>query len=310
MTYLLRLALLALGVFFLIYVALSIAVAAAWPPLKKRGEAWEASALYILRIVPLIVAVAVVGLLVVPSFLCLEPLGTGEAIGSLGLTLAFGGITVIGGGGISALLASWSTARFVAACPRSRKVEVVGSNTPAIAVAAPTPMLVVAGVCKPKLLISEEASRLLEPSEMQAAIRHELAHVTRHDNQKKLVLRLIQFPFMRGLEQTWMQAAELAADDVAATNEFAAVDLASALLKVASQSSGQLPDLAMSLVPDAEHTLRLRIERLLAWKPRSKRRPSRAIFWTPLALSCLVLLALGYGPLLRHVHELTELLVR
>jgi len=310
MTYLPRLTLLALGVFFLIYAALSIAVAAAWPFLKKQGEAWDASTLFILRTVPLIVALAVVGLLVVPSYLYLEPFGTSEALGSLGLMLAFGGITVIGAGAIFALLASWSAARFVAACPRTREAEVAGSNTLAIAVAAPTPMLVVAGVCQPKLLISEEANRLLEPGEMQAAIRHELAHVTRHDNLKKLVLRLIQFPFLRGLDRTWMQAAELAADDVAVTNEFAAVDLASALLKVASQSSGQLPELVMSLVPDAEHALRVRIDRLLAWKPYSKRQRSRAVFWKPFAISCLVLLAATYGPLLRHVHQLTELLVR
>lgn len=310
MTYLLRLTLLALGFFFLIYVALSMGVAAAWPLLKKRAEDWEASALYSLRIVPLIVAIVVVGLLVVPSFLYLEPLETREALGFLGLTLAFGGIAVIGGGGNSALWAFWSSARFVAACPRTRTVKIVGSNTTTIAIAAPTPMLVVAGVCQPKLLISEEASRLLEPSEMEAAIRHELAHVTRHDNLKKLVLRFVRFPFLRGLERTWMQAAELAADDVAATNEFAAVDLASALLKVASQPSGQLPDLAVSLVPDAEHTLRVRIERLLAWMPRSKRHPLRAVFWTALALSSLVLLAPSYGPLLGQVHELTELLVR
>jgi Zn-dependent protease with chaperone function len=310
MTYLFHLVVLAFGAFFLVYVALSIALAAAWPLLKKRGEGWEASVLFTLRIVPLLVAVAVVGLLIVPSFLYLEPFGTGEALQSLGLTLAFGGITVISAGAILALLASRRATRFVAAYPRIRTVEVAGSNTTALAVAAPTPMLMVAGVCQPKLLISEEASRLLEPDEMQAAIRHELAHITCHDNLKKLVLRLIQFPFLHGLEQTWKRAAELAADDAAATNELAAVYLASALLKVASRASSRLPELTMSLLPDEAHTLRLRIDRLLAWKPRSEGRSSRSVLWTSFALLGLLLLTLGYGPLLGQVHELTELLFR
>ena len=310
MTYLFHLVVLAFGAFFLVYVALSIALAAAWPLLKKRGEGWEASVLFTLRIVPLLVAVAVVGLLIVPSFLYLEPFGTGEALQSLGLTLAFGGITVISAGAILALLASRRATRFVAAYPRIRTVEVAGSNTTALAVAAATPMLMVAGVCQPKLLISEEASRLLEPDEMQAAIRHELAHITCHDNLKKLVLRLIQFPFLHGLEQTWKRAAELAADDAAATNELAAVYLASALLKVASRASSRLPELTMSLLPDEAHTLRLRIDRLLAWKPRSEGRSSRSVLWTSFALLGLLLLTLGYGPLLGQVHELTELLFR
>jgi|SRR5580765_1877089 len=66
-----------------------------------------------------------------------------------------------------------------------------------------------------QLLISEHAIQLLDESEMQAAIRHEVAYASFHDNFKKLVLRISQFPFLPGLEWPWMHAAEVAADDAA-----------------------------------------------------------------------------------------------
>jgi beta-lactamase regulating signal transducer with metallopeptidase domain len=173
-------------------------------------------------------------------------------------------------------------------------------------------MLLVAGICRPKLLISEQAVRLLDEGETQVAIRHELAHVSFHDNFKKLTLRAAKFPFLSGLEQSWMHAAEVAADDAAVTDESSALDLASALLKIAAQTSvGQMPDLATSLVPDRgrDEALRARIERLMAWQSRpasSRRRQPSALFIS----SGLVLLAVCYGPLLRHVHELSELFIR
>ena len=80
MSYALRLTLLASAVFFLNYVSLSLCVAAAWRLVRKRA-AWNAGMLYVLRIAPVGVAIGVVGVLVIPSFLYLEPFGTGESFG-------------------------------------------------------------------------------------------------------------------------------------------------------------------------------------------------------------------------------------
>ncbi len=310
MTYFLRGALLWVAAFFLIYVTLSIGVAGAWRFLSRRTTAWNASFLYGLRALPLAAAVALVVFLVVPSFLFLEPYQTGERIGVLGLGLACGGIVVLGFGSLSALWALRKTDQFLASYPEKRLRQLHKSQLVEIATA--TPMLLVAGICRPKLLISEQAVQLLDEGETQVAIRHELAHVSFHDNFKKLTLRAAKFPFLSGLEQRWMHAAEVAADDAAVTDESGALDLASALLKIAAQTSaGQIPELATSLVPDRDRdeALRARIERLMAWQPRpasSRRRQPSALF----ILSGLILLAVCYGPLLRHVHELSELFIR
>jgi hypothetical protein len=106
-----------------------------------------------------------------------------------------------------------------------------------------------------------------------------------------------------------MHAAEFAADDAAATDESSAMDLASALLKVATQASArQMPELAASLLPDTDHTLRARIERLMAWQPRPA--CARSHRSTLFIVATFGIFAVSLGPLLRHVHELSEFLIR
>ena len=310
MTYLLRGALLWLGAFFLIYVTVSIAVAGAWQFLRNRAATWEASSLYRLRALPLTAAAVFVIFLVIPSFLQLEQYQAEETVGRLGLGLAFGGIVVVAFGAISALLALWKARRFLATCPETRTWQLDNSGASVVEIATAKPMLLVAGIYRPKLLISEQAVRLLLPCEMQAAIRHELAHASSHDNFKKLAFQVSRFPFLSGLERSWIEAAELAADDAAVTDEFSAVDLASALLKVATGTSAkEMPELATSLLPHTEQALRTRIERLIAWQHRPASAPRRQLL-ALFILTGLGTLAVSYLPLLRQVHELSELLIR
>ena len=309
MTYLLRGALLWFGAFFLIYVTLSIGVAGTWQFWRKRSATWDASFLYALRVLPLTVAAVLVVFLVIPSFLRLEQYQTGETVGLPGLGLAFGGMIVVGFGAISALLALWKTSRFLATCPETRSWRLDNSGALLVEIASAKPMLLVTGISRTRLLISEEAVKLLDEGEMRAAIRHEQAHARFHDNLKKLVLRAVKFPFLSGLEQRWMHAAEFAADDAAATDESSAMDLASALLKVATQASArQMPELATSLLPGTDHTLRARIERLMAWQPRPAR--ARSHRSTLFIVATFGIFAVSLGPLLRHVHELSEFLIR
>ena len=310
MTYLLRGALLWFGAFFLIYVTLSIGVAGAWQFLRNRAATWDASSLYGLRSLPLTAAAVLVIFLVIPSFLRLEQYRAEETVGRLGLGLAFGGIVVVGFGAISALLALWKARRFLASCPETRTWQLDNSGASVVEIASANPMLLVAGIYRPKVLISEQAVRLLQPCEMQAAIRHELAHLSSRDNFKKLAFQVSRFPFLSGLERSWMQAAELAADDAAVTDESSAVDLASALLKVATRTSArEMPELATSLLPHTEQALRTRIERLISWQHRPASAPRRQL-WALFILTGSGMLAVSYGPLLRQVHELSELLIR
>jgi len=311
MSYLLRGALLSSAAFFLAYVLLSLGVAGAWRLLGRRAAAWSASLLYGLRALPPAGALLFVAAFVVPAFVGLEPQSTDERFGIPGIALASAGLLIVALGAVSALLASWQTARFVASCPKSGARRRVGdAGAGAVEVVSAKPLFVVAGIHRPKLLISEQAVRLLDENEMRVAVRHELAHARFRDNLKKLGLRAARFPFLSGLERSWMQAAELEADDAAVTDPSGALDLASALLKIAGASSpAPLPHLAMSLVPGTQSALQARVQRLLAWEPR-RSSPSSArqrVFFLVFALAAL---AAGYAPLLRHVHELCELLVR
>ena len=173
------------------------------------------------------------------------------------------------------------------------------------------PALIVAGVHRPALLVSERALEVLEKAEMRAAIEHELAHVRSYDNLKKLLLHICAVPFLYAVDRAWLQAAEIAADDRAAGNEKSAVDLASALLKIARLGfRAKMPDLAMSFVPTG-HSLERRVARLLAWQPptpMSAQKPSA----TPAlySLGGLALMAASYSWSLAQVHKLTELLIR
>jgi Zn-dependent protease with chaperone function len=308
MSYFLLGALLSSGAFFLIYLTLSLGVVVAWRFIRNRGTGLGASFLYGLRLLPLTMAVAFIVFLVMPSFLYLEPYQTAETVSMHGLALACGGVAVVGFGLTSALSSYRKAARFVASCQGIRPVDLARSSNATVAVAGANPMVLVTGVYRPRLLISEQAVHLLDAGEMQAAIQHELAHVNFRDNLKKLVLRLCRFPFLAGLERRWMQAAELAADDAAATDESAAVDLASALVKLACHSSpAQLPELAMSLISDVDTALRLRVERLLGWQPR--RKDKSQVFVTSVCITGL-LMVISYIPLLHHIHDLTEMFVR
>jgi len=148
---------------------------------------------------------------------------------------------------------------------------------------------------------------------MAVAIRHEMAHVRGRDNLKKMVLRFYAFPFFSSLEREWLMAVEMAADDAAVTDERTALDLASALIKIARASAGTMaPELAMSLVPEKGARLSVRIQRLLSWqRPVSARRPYlnlRKI--VALGGLAAVLIALNYSWVLAQMHEFTELLVR
>jgi len=309
MTYFLRGTLVSLAMFFLVYVVLSIVVALGWRAVRNRHRIMGADLLFGMRMFPFASALAAVALLIVPSFLYLEPLRNDEAVGISATVLACGGIVVLVYGSLSALWAWWNTFRFASSCENGRQCR-LESGILAVEISAPGPVFLVAGIWSPTFFISRQARELLDVREMQVAIRHERAHVKFRDNLKKLLLRLCRFPFLSELERSWVQAAELAADDAAAQDESSALDLASALLKIASGPlPGQMPPVAMNLVRLSDSALRARVERLLAWQPRTDG-GARRFHPGPMTVLLLALLIATYLPLLGQIHELTEMLVR
>jgi hypothetical protein len=307
MMYLLRWAVSSFGVFFLLYAGLSLAVTLSWLTLRNR---LSATALFTLRVLPLFCAFAIVLLVAVPSFFYLEPRSAKESLGAAGILTALGGGAVILTGMISVVLAWRRASRFLTSCAAHSQKLATDVGVPAFEVSGLAPALLVGGICRPRLLVSGRAAELLSQREMDVAIRHELAHIRRRDNLKKLVLHFCVFPFLAGLDREWLMAAEIAADDAAVNDEQAALELASALLKIARDSSSiPMPALAMSLVPERGAAVSARVERLLSWKrPASQRSSWRTL--AVLATGIAVVTVTYYPWVLAQMHEFTELLVR
>jgi Zn-dependent protease with chaperone function len=312
MMFLIRGLVVSLGIFFLIYATASVLLAALWRMgLNKKLNNCGPNLLFALRMLPLVIACTFVCFFTIPSFLFLEPKSANEATGWFASALACGGEVVLIIGSCNAFLAWWKASRFVSAVTATSEPLDASADVPVFKTSGRSPALIVAGVHRPALLVSERALEVLEEPEMRAAIDHELAHVRSRDNLKKLLLHTCAFPFLYSVDRAWLQAAEIAADDRAALNEKSAVDLASALLKIARLGfRTKMPDLAMSLVPSG-NSLETRVARLLAWQPRAQLSAQRssvpAAFYS---FAALALVLASYSWSLAQMHELTELLIR
>jgi len=175
-----------------------------------------------------------------------------------------------------------------------------------------SPALAVAGIRCPKVLLSEAAAALLSPLELAAALRHEVCHVHRRDNLKKLLFRVCVFPGMRSLELAWAEAAEMAADDAAVSNSREALDLASALIKVSRFAPVQTPALIMGLMQGGNSGLNARISRLVMWEeaPKSQRRDFLPWYLAPTLATAILGMVMTYSGALTRMHEMTEWLIR
>jgi Zn-dependent protease with chaperone function len=194
---------------------------------------------------------------------------------------------------------------------RSTEAMSIGDEavTPALSASKGAPALLLVGIRRPKVMVSDMAAVVLSGDELQAAVRHEFGHMRSWDNLKKVLIGATPFPGMRGLESAWREAAELAADDAAVANRQDALNLAAALIKL-SRSSKQWsePALASGLV-SGSCSIRLRVGRLLEWRA-ADRRLQRAWPWTLLVLIPMIAgMVSNYGAMLVLTHRLTELLV-
>ena len=309
----LRLVGVALSVFILAYCALSLAVSAGW---KLTAKLWRplapsrsANFLLGLRLIPLAVSVAVTTVYAVPSFLLLEPDHIEEPLGPMLVLLAGGALAWLLTATFRAIAAQKRTSRLLSRWVKEAKGIEKGTSFPVFRLPSRDPVLTVAGICAPKVLVSETAVTILTSEELEAALRHEMAHIRRHDNLKKLLFRFASFPAMGRLESAWSEMSEMAADDAAISNSSEALDLASALIKLSRFAPVQ-PSYAMTsaLLPGTATSLAARVRRLFNWTDPQKRETGP--FVLPLVLVIGFLAVLTYGPLLTCMHAMTEWLVR
>lgn len=301
-----------LTLFWLSYCALSAIGLLGWRNLLRLRHLPPrvlANLLFASRILPLALSVAGTLAFAAPSFLWLEPRGSDEEIGILPLLFSTLCLMFFVIALVRVIRAQAKTSRVVSGWLRGARALDIGTAAPAFQTPSGLPPVALAGVCRPRLLLSESALALLSPGELQSAVRHEMAHIRFRDNLKKLAFQFAWFPGMRRLEKSWLHAAELAADDAAVSNAGEALDLAAALIKLSRQvGSDPLPAISMGLVDDDSVTVR--ISRLLNWKAGSRR--AGRFGWLAIypVVAVLVALASAYGPLLAQTHALTEWLVR
>ena len=304
-----------LAFFLITYCLLSAGVSLGWRLIRIagfRGPARRvADLLFALRCLPVVAASAVAIVFVVPSFLLLEPRVSSEPIGEIPLALGACSVLVLAVGVVRAYEAQSRTSQAVenwlveaTALPRQERVPVYRIR-PAV------PAFTVTGVCAPRVLFSEAAVTLLTRFELEAAMKHEIAHVRRRDNLKKLLFLLFGFPGMNALEAAWSDAEEMAADDAAVSSAYEALDLASALIKLSRLAPlHPVAALTTALVSSPAAAVNARVSRLVAWEERNADDSLVSWHWGAAMLGAVVSVAFIYGPVLNGVHALTEYLVR
>ncbi len=306
-----------LTVFVLLYIALSLLISCLWNVQRRCSRQLSttcpASVLFLLRIFPLLASALITLAFIVPSFWLLEPRSSGESIGRIPLTLGFCCLMFLAAGLVRAISAQSRTSRVLAEWLRGAVVfETDGAFAPVFRTVKQGPGLVLAGIRTPMVLVSDAAVAVLNRSELYTALKHEIAHAHSRDNLKKLLFKFSPFPGMEALETAWSEAAEIAADDSAASTFADALDLAAALIKLSRLSLPQASaELTTGLCGSAA-SLNARVERLFAWNDIRGQQTdgNRWRYILPPLFAAIVCTAITYGAMLAALHNVTEWLVR
>ena len=304
------------SVFLMVYLVLSAALVLMW----RRIHDWMrdspisqvADLLLALRMFPLIAAALITAAFTVPSFLLLEPRSINEPLGGLPLVLGICGALLgcfgIANAGLAFLRASRKISKWTCESEAAEPVD----SVPLVRIRRTTPAMAATGVMRPRILLSSSAEFLLSDRELRAALNHEVTHVRRRDNLRKLLLRFVAFPGMQALEGAWLEATEMAADDAAVHSSEEALDLAAALIKLSRLSPGANTDLSAALVHSPAAVMNARIERLIAWNGEHSVSPKTISLRYGLAATFTTLVAFGfiYTHLLSELHTATEWMMR
>jgi Zn-dependent protease with chaperone function len=304
------------SVFLIVYCAASLAVLCSWNRVYQRVHELPMQCVgnlfFALRMFPLALAGLITAAFAVPSFLLLEPRSIVEPMGNIPLSLALLGSALAVFGLANAVLALRKASRTVSSWSDSAEEIASPVPFPVLRIRRSVPALTAAGLLRPKILLSGSAEFLLNGNELRTALNHELAHIRRRDNFKKMLLRFVAFPGMRGLEAAWLEASEMAADDAAVSSTADALDLAAALLKLSRLKADEpSPDLSAALVHGHAAIINARVERLISWPERSESSldlSAKSILGVVLPM--VAVFAMTYGSLLADLHRATEWLIR
>jgi len=313
--YLARAAVIALAWLAVVNLAATIAVAIAAPRVARARRAGSSASTWLaLRLLPASASLIFVALLFLPSYFRYEPRDPGEGVDATLAALAVAAAAIVLTGAARGI-ASWRRAsrRSRAWIRSARPIALSGAPLAAYEVPIDAPMMALAGVIRPRLIVTRGLVRTLTVDELRASVAHEVGHWHAADNLKRLAMRaapdfLFATRTASAIESRWAAAAEHAADRRACADPDARCALASALVKVAKLTPTRTPlaDPISTLVDGGDVASRVR--RLLDDAEPAAR--SRSRWRLPLAAAAATAaLAIAYTPLLRLVHDATEILV-
>ena len=150
--------------------------------------------LFALRMLPLGAALCITLACTIPSFLMFEPRAINEPVGDIPLALGLVGTALAIFGVAKAVAALIRASRTISIWTHEAELLDLDTAVPVLRIRPAIPAMTAAGILKQRVLLSRSAEFLLSPRELQSAFNHELAHVRRRDNLKKLLLRFVAFP--------------------------------------------------------------------------------------------------------------------
>ena len=311
MTFGLRFTVIALAAFS---VASAIGSLAVWWLMRRvrYGVDIGATALFQLRLAPAVLS-AVVLFLAVVSFEQFEPRGVQEHTGLLlMLFAAIGGATLATMAARLATMARASARAVTAWMTSAEAITLPGVAIPAYRIDSSFPVVAIAGLFRPRLLIARSVLEACPPDELEAILAHERWHLRNGDNARRLLVAaapdvLMWTPLSRRLAGLWQAAAEDAADaEAGLTHPTGRVSLAQALIRVGRLApAGLTPtDLPASALFRGEN-LERRIRRLLD-PPANFATHRESPSWLIVTAASLLVVSLFA---LQPIHELVEAVV-
>jgi Zn-dependent protease with chaperone function len=260
-------------------------------------------------VAPTGIAAALALFVVLPAFILFEPPHDGERVGLLvTLAAAFGAWHV--GRVVARALRMLRVSRALTEEWASRSTPVSSSpwGLPAFVVDADFPIVAVAGLVRPRLYVDRRVLAACSTDEIDAIAAHERAHVVHRDNMRRLIIAACEGSSSIAAT-AWRQAAEHAADARAADSSRRALDLASALLKLARLTPGpSLERAAVSTVHDGG-SLETRVRLLLDGRP-AVAAPAPPSGPRMLAFGLAAATIVSVPGVLGSVHRLAEALIR
>ncbi|MEP6570367.1 MAG: M56 family metallopeptidase [Acidobacteriota bacterium] len=306
----------------------TLVIAGLWRVGARATDNWTGTArarlLFSLRILPPVLAFLTVALLLVPSYLAYEPRHGAETVSfKLGL-LALLSATGIGVSIYRGLATNRATRNLTCDWLRCGKsIQIPGINIESYEIQHQFPLIGIVGFLRPRLFIASQVLELLAPEEITAAVAHENGHLAARDNLKRGLLQacrdaLLIIPSGRSLDKSWSEASEEAADENAARQgNTVALDLASALVKIARiiplGARPTMPAGVFLLGDEETKGIKSRVRKLIALAATDRRTESRhdlltrLCVWGPASMLLLAFVIAATNPyLLTRVHYLVE----